>query len=639
VKPHVVLFATLLLVAAAAASPDIDSLANHAPGLETYPQASAILLFDSKTVTLDADGRTFTEHEFAWKILDERAKDQYGDQSVRYDSEQDTVIIEAARTRLPDGKWIDPEPDALTITSAPEVQFASAYSSLKQRNVSFPGLEVGAVIYLHYRIEPKPGAKVPKDREAGGITLFGGYNPILQKSLTIVFPPAWKIQYQLQNSDRVPEISRPGAQLIYKWEFHNVDQIIDEPNSVGLSELVPRLLWTTFAGWEDLDIYVLRRFLERADTAQAAIEGFRAITPGTLTGIPAVMNAALWVQQNIRNVHLSLGAVGYDPNTADRVWQNKYGDPRDKAVLLNAILLSYGFESIPVLVTNSPVQFCDLPVLEQFNHIILAVPMDQDTLWFDPTAEYYPPGQLPYRCTYGQGCMLVNGAPLLTRIPAGPVDSRTTSTTMLLSLSSNGTLTGDVTCQPHGQFAARARNIFKDQKEQERDIYVQRAAARFGQGTTSTSFHASDPADVTNRFTVSMGIESPGYAVKQDDLMLVELPSSPFDFGLIGFYPSLPQVKYPVGLPWQGASRLDVNVSLPEGYSVSYVAAPLIVDNQYIHLELHAKAGAGSIIWTQMAEIKADRIPVKDYQTVREAYETFVLPKNRLAILEQNKED
>ncbi len=634
-KLHWFLVAILLFGASAFAAPNADSLITNSPGLDKYPQASAILLYDQRTVVLDADGRSHTDREFIWKILDERAKDQYGDQSVRFDAEEDTVIIETARTRLPDGTWINPEPDAFTLTSAPEVQWASAYSQLRQRNVSFPGLDVGAAIHFHYRIEPKPGSKAPKDPEDGGITLFGNYEPTMYKSLTISVPKGRMLRIEMQNSDRQPVVTNDGDRTIYNWEFRNLDQILDEPNSVSLSDLVPRLLWTTFPDWEALDLYVLERFLEKVDTAAAAIAGYAKITTPNLSGVPAIMNTAYWVQHNIRNVNLSFGAVGYEPNTADRIWQNKYGDPRDKAVLLSALLSSYGIESIPVLVMNSTAQFSDLPVLQQFSHIILAVPQSADTIWLDPTTEYYSPGELPYSRSYGKACILTHGMPLLTPITPSPIESRSAKTTMQLALAQNGDLSGTVVCEPRGHFAASARANFKDQKQLERDIYFQRVVSRFGQGSKTTKFDMSDPADMATNFAVTMGFESPGYAVKQDDLLLVEVPSNPFSFGTTGFYPSLPEVKYPINLPARGRAQTEIIMNIPAGYKVSYLAPPLIVDNKYLHLELSAVPGQESITWRAMTEIKADKVPLIDYPAVREAYETYALPKNRLAILEE----
>lgn len=628
-----------------AAGENLDSLVAHAPGLDTYPQASALTIFDRTYVTLDRQGFSYRRREFLLKILDERAKDRYGDQSVRFDADRDTVIIEVAKTRTRDGQWIEPESDAFTLTSAPEVQWASAYSQAKQRNVSFPGLDVDAAIYFAYRIEPKAGAEVPKYPQEGGVVLFGGYEPVLEKSYTIEFPDTQKINYELQNSKVQPQVSATIGARVYHWEFRNLEQVIREPNAVGLGDLVPRLLWTTFPDWEALGTYVAQRFWEKVDSSSHALAAYAQLTAAPQQGKPALMNAALWVVRNIRNVNLPLGRVGYEPNSADRVWENKYGDPRDKAVLLSALAGACGFNSIPAIVTNSSAPFCDLPVLQQFAHVVLAIPTGDDTLWVDPTAEHFEPGTLPYSCTYGKACLLTHGAPLLLELGRGDPGIRGARTEIVATLTPGGDLRGSASCTPFADLAARARAALKDQKQQEREIYTQQMGSRIGQGTLVTSFTTTDPSDLVLPFVARIEFESPGYAVVQGaeatkgrskfkPMMFVEFPANPFDFGVSGFYPSLPEVKYPILLPIRSKFITDISLEVPDGFSLTYVAPPLVVENAYLHLERMMRHSDRTLTWTQIVEIRADKVPLSDYALVREAYQSFMLPKTRLAILE-----
>jgi hypothetical protein len=620
-----------------AAADNLDSLLDHAPGLSVYPQASVVTIFDRRTIAIDEQGRTHTRREFLCKLLDERAKSRYGDQSVSYEADEDTVIVEIAKTRLPSGQWIDPEKDAFTITSSPQVQWASAYSQLKQQNISFPGMDVGAAIYLVYRKEPKPGVKAPKKTEAGGIVAWGGYEPILEKTFVVDAAPGRSIRYDLQNGAQAPQIAAKDNHQIYSWQSLNCPQIYQEPNAVGLTDIVPTMYWTTFPDWEALGTYVADYFWEKVDTSQKAVEEFAKITAPDLKGLPALMYTANWLLWNIRDVDLGLGQVGYEPNTADRVWENKYGDPRDKAVLLTALLRAYGFAPIPVLVLDRNSMFSELPVLEQFTHIIVAVPAGSDTIWLDPTAEYYPPGILPYSCTYGKGCMLVGGAPLLLKIPAGPPEMRGAKTEFHAVLSKTGDLTGTVVCMPQGENAATARSTFKDQKAKEQDIFKQTAASRIAQGTKCTGFTVTDPADLAQPIVTKLEFDASNYGLLQDDLMLVNIPDNPFRFGATGFYPQLPNVRYPVQLPPQARATTEMTIEIPEGFTVSYIPSPLVIENPYIFVQIAAKQGTNAITWTQVFEIKADKVPLESYPVLRDAFERVSLPKNRLVILEAKK--
>ena len=130
-KPLFVLFAAVLLVASfgyakVEVDPAIEELIKNAPGPEAYPQAGALVLLRDREIYVDEDGDVTTHGHLVLKILQVRAKDDYGDHSIRFNDATHEVVIERAYTRMADGTWIEPEEDAFTLTSAPEVQYASA---------------------------------------------------------------------------------------------------------------------------------------------------------------------------------------------------------------------------------------------------------------------------------------------------------------------------------------------------------------------------------------------------------------------------------------------------------------------------------------------------------------------------------
>ncbi len=635
-----VLLSLLLQTASFAVTvPDwLESLAGSAAGAETFPEAAILVLRDHRVLDVDSAGAATAHVEQCLKLIDDRAKDDQGDRSIRFDSDRDTVIFEAVYTRQADGTWIEPEADAFTLTSAPEVQWASAYSQLKQRNVSFPGLSAGAVIYWRYRIEPKKGRQPWADEYLGGIVSFGGFEPMQEQVFEISSDTSLHIQHEVQNSELSPLESRSGTRRTLTWRVENLAQLNPEPNMVSNSHLVPRLIFTSFGEWSDLGLYVGEKFWKAVESASLAQIGFSQLASyGNLTGKPLTQNIASWVQQNIRTVSLSLGAVGYQPNDADDVWANRYGDVRDKLVLLSALLGGFGIESYPVLMQSSNAPFSKLPALEQFSHMILAVPLDKDTIFFDPIPKFSPPYEIGYSRAQGMACQLVLGAPLL-----GPGQElvhveRRAATRMSVSLDTLGTLSGLAACEAVADFANIARQVFSDQKEQERKIYFQRAASRIGQGCEVINTEVSDPDQLTQPMRVSLDFSCAGYAVKQDDLMLVDLPATPFSFSVSGFYPSMPEVKYPIDLPLEGTTETTIVLAFPKGYTVAYLPPSVLVDNPYVALSLVPKKLEDRVEWSQSVKYKSDVVPVEDYNILRASFEQLVAPKNRLMVLEKSK--
>jgi hypothetical protein len=112
------------------------------------------------------------------------------------------------------------------------------------------------------------------------------------------------------------------------------------------------------------------------------------------------------------------------------------------------------------------------------------------------------------------------------------------------------------------------------------------------------------------------------------------MAANPFDFATSGFYPSLPEVRYPIQLPGRKQTTTVFQMTIPEGFKVTFLPPPVIIENPYIHIDLTAKQENQTLTWTQTLKVKADFVSLMDYGTLRTAYQTLSLPKNRLAILE-----
>jgi hypothetical protein len=643
-KPRSILLATLLLAASLTyakvdVDPAIEELIKNSPGPDAYPQAGALVLLRDREIYVDEDGDVTTQGHLVLKVLQVRAKDEYGDHSVRFNDTSHEAVIEKAYTRMANGTWIEPEKDAFTLTSAPEVQWASAYSQVKQRNVNFPGLEIGAAIELEWTTKPKKDKEKEEGEEAyGGEWIFGMTEPILSQTMVLRLAPGKKVSYRLVNSDVQPKVAIDKGETVYTWQFKDMPQIMDEPDRVSTADIAPRLLWTSFQSWEELGDYIGARFWSRVDTATQADAALAELVPAPPSGRDDYLrDLCIAVQRKIRNVDLRLGQAGYEPNTADEVWAHRYGETRDKTVLLAALLNRIGLNSLPVLVLNRNVEFADLPVLEQFHRIILAIPQESDTLYVDPMAEDSRFGTIPFARTYGHGCLLVPGHTTLMKVPCGDLESRSSITYLDAELHADGTLEGTVKAIPRGWSEERCRQQLKDLKEKELDIYFQRAASSLSQGATVLHYETSDLKDLAIPPEVSMAFNAQRYANRQGDVILFDLPSNPFQWALHGFFPALPEVRYPIELPPQGEVRTVLRMKLPEGVTVGYLPDPVLVDNPYYRLEMVARAREGQVTWEVAAEIKADKVPVEDYHIVREGFQNLGLERNQLAILELKK--
>lgn len=94
-----------------------------------------------------------------------------------------------------------------------------------------------------------------------------------------------------------------------------------------------------------------------------------------------------FVQDEIRYLSLSEGIYSLVPRTPGRVLAKRFGDCKDKSILLAALLQKAGVEAHPVLVSTGRQEFViDAPPSPgAFDHAIVRIQLGDQTRWVDPT--------------------------------------------------------------------------------------------------------------------------------------------------------------------------------------------------------------------------------------------------------------
>jgi lipoprotein NlpI len=102
-----------------------------------------------------------------------------------------------------------------------------------------------------------------------------------------------------------------------------------------------------------------------------------------------VVGALEFVQSQVRYFSVSLGTSSHRPTAPNTVIQRRYGDCKDKSLLLITLLKDMGIPSIPVLARlGNRTGFDDwLPTPLAFDHVIVAVDIDGSRYWLDSTRQ------------------------------------------------------------------------------------------------------------------------------------------------------------------------------------------------------------------------------------------------------------
>jgi hypothetical protein len=184
--------------------------------------------------------------------------------------------------------------------------------------------------------------------------------------------------------------------------------------------------------------------------------------------------------QNIRYLAIAIGLSrggGMRPRSAAEVFAKSYGDCKDKANLMRAMLKVLNITAYPVGIYAGDPNFVhdEWPSPTQFNHCIIAIKVSDETqaativthpalgrlLIFDATDENTPIGDLPDHEQGSWALVCAGESGSLIRVPITPVESNLLDRKIEAHLSPDGSLAATVKENANGRWASGYRGEFR----------------------------------------------------------------------------------------------------------------------------------------------------------------------------------
>jgi hypothetical protein len=127
-----------------------------------------------------------------------------------------------------------------------------------------------------------------------------------------------------------------------------------------------------------------------------------------------------YLQDHTRYINVSIGIGGLKPYPASYVAQNKYGDCKALTNYMKAMLSFAGIESYytTVYAAEQPHQLIKTFAGHQSNHVVLVVPLKNDTIWLENTMNTNPFGYMGTFTQNREALLNCKDHSRLIRIPA-----------------------------------------------------------------------------------------------------------------------------------------------------------------------------------------------------------------------------
>jgi hypothetical protein len=620
-----------------AASDDIPAWLKQAAAMNipAYDKkVPAVVLVDEARLKVEDDGRVVTIHNYAVKIFNNEGRRE-AHAVLRYETVSEKVRDMRGWLIRPSGEVKKYAKDlVMSVAFDNDVYNESSTRVIIARDDAEPGSIFGFESVLESK---QVFAQVEWE--------FQEYLPVLQSRCVLNMPPGWRAESITFNHSRLDPIIEGQT---YTWELKDVPFLEEEPGSPAHSQLAPRLAVSyfppassrvsavrTFADWAEVGRWLSELQDPQATSSDALAAKAQSLAAGARTEMDRIRSIGRYVQ-NVHYISIQTGigrGGGYRPHAATEVFSKSYGDCKDKANLMRAMLKVIGIDSYLVGIFSGDPYFVrkEWASPQQFNHCIIAIKVKDETnaptiithpslgrlLIFDPTDDDTPVGDLPHHEQGSYALVVAREAGAIMKMPVTPPDANRMEREIEAALGPNGTILASLKERATGQAAVSSRREFHHRGRPDYVKSIERWVSRGANGAKVSKVEPVDnPADDT--FSLAVEFSADGYGQLMQGKLLVFKPA------LVSRREALALTgtsrKYPVVMA-PSAFTESVRVKLPAGFDVDELPDPLKLDTPFGKYSATCTVNDGVLIFHRSLVTFGGTVPADQYSSVRSFFE------------------
>ena len=523
------------------------------------------------------------------------------------------------------------------------------YNDYRFKRIKADNAEIGAVFVYESEVVEKPtGAQ---DRFAFQTNL-----PALDARYSVTVPAGWTASGLILNHDLIAPIVDGNT---YTWVLKNLPFREAEEAAPQMGGTAP-ILAVNFhppSGVSDPPDFKVWSDVSRWHTNLAAPQGeitpeieakVRELLSGTSTEFDKIRALGHYVQK-VRYVEVAMDLShngGYRPHAAGQVFTKQYGDCKDKANLLRAMLKAAGIQSYLVAIYSGDRTYVKKEWASpwQFNHMILAIQISDATkastvistsagrlLLFDPTDDLTPVGDLPFHEQGSYALICAGDKGDLVQMPVIAPEANVMSQTVQATLDPTGKLTASVVFQSDGQ-TARNERLKHDASPEHYKAEMERYLNFYAKGAAISRIEAHDTFE-ENKFSSSLDFESASYGQIMQNRLLVFNPS--VIVPPARHFPVERERNEPIVLNGRLYQK-HVSLKLPDGFTVDEMPTPFKAESPFAKFSIAYRQEAGQLIVEEELRTESVTLPASEYVKVKKFFDNVYGANNQSAVLVKN---
>lgn len=427
-----------------------------------------------------------------------------------------------------------------------------------------------------------------------------------------------------------------------KATLKGIKAVEDKSYSSSLFESVPyiRLALEDFEydgyrgslkSWREMGLWHKKLQKVRDDLPADSRKTIKQLTSGLESKRSKVKAVYKYMQNHCRYVSIQLGIGGWQPFEASYVDKKKYGDCKALSFYMKSLLEVINIPSYYTLVYggNPPRKVDTAFPANQFNHVILTVPLKNDTIWLECTNMQQPFDYLGSFTHDRSALMITPKGGKLIRTPSYPEVKNVLKRVGNFQIEKNGTISGQIKTQCSGlRYDLLENSLEKSESELKKEFHKE---APFSGFTIDKIDVEADKSVPSIKRTISLEVEN--YASKtgkrlflQPNLMNIFLKNFKGD--------DRRQSMFSLNVPY--FDKDSIRYKIPKGYKIEHMPEGRVKESKYGNYEIQFLQEDGYLVFFRRFKRTKEKYPPEETQEFA-SFRNFVsgADKEKIVLVEE----
>lgn len=454
---------------------------------------------------------------------------------------------------------------------------------------------------------------------------YPGFNASVERAdYRLEIPESIQLRSKTTGGLEVKKSAGEGRGM-YNIAVQNLNAISSEPNCPPSRDLFPRVFLApsdfcfdgvcgNMADWKNYGLWVNELLKGRDELPAAVVAKINELTANAKTDREKVEVLYDFLQKNNRYVSIQLGIGGFQPIHAASVFKNRLGDCKGLSNLMRAMLKGVGIESnyCEIGVQRSDLLFQDFANVSQTDHVILLVPLKNDSIWLECTSPVLPFGFVHDGIAGHDAVVISNDGGKLCRLPTYSEKENLTTSVVKMELKEDGNVAGTMAIEDHLFNYDYSIGYLRDR---DREKVVKYANAKMslpkmelGDYTVAENKSSRPSVLFEGKFN------APGYINKTGARLFV--PICPLQKGQFNRF-SASERFLDIDLRYGYTDQDTVVFTIPDGFVIESLPKDVIEETKYGVLKTHAEKIGNTVVYTQTIVMHKGLFPKEEYAEIK----------------------